>query len=576
MIPPPFPPSRRMPRRVFDRGSVSLEYVALGVLAALVLGGLVAVGMPAGFGAGAKAAICETVNDKKCAVDDSGDSPNGGSRDHTHPPRAGSDNAPEDSGCHGFWGCAWNAAGRYSGGVFGSVADAGRSVAAIFTTNPLTTAEDLGKEIWNTTGGAQYTQWKQCRSGGDRAACDEATRCANENIVLPGGCMIVDGIVDDTVKDDYSNGRYAQMAGRAVMNTALMFVPTKVPGLGRLGKALRDARIADDGDRVSRTPRKPAKSAQQAGKQQSAAAQRMSRFDSLKDREKTALLDRLTPSEIYHQYVLLASPAQRADVLAHLSPDQAAALYKSFPGNEDFRAYILAHVSPEALDKIDPNPKAHRFARRRKVDVKLFDGEPKVTDVAQGKYATCWCLAAMQAIVRQSPEMIENMIKENPNGTFTVTFGDGRTVTVTPDVPADGARVGKTAWPAVMEKAFAQLGGSYEEINGGAPSAALTALTGKKAVKYQTVKPSMGDIAARFRNGTAYALAFPSERALDGIPDLKRRGIQAGHAYAVVAVDPSRGTVTLANPWGGGARQVTLTQRELANAGITLSEAPTK
>jgi hypothetical protein len=573
VTPLPIRHARWIPRWASDRGSGTIEYLALGVIAALIIGGLVAIGAPGEFGKGADTTICKTVDHKNCAVDSSKNSP----RKRTDPARTDADGVPKDSGCHGLWGCALSAGGHYFGGLIGSLADAGRGIGAVFTTNPWTTLQGLGKEIWGTTGGAQYTAWKQCRSGGDRAACDEANRCVTENMALPGGCLIVDGVIDDTVKDDFSNGRYAQMSGRAVMNTVLLFVPAKVPGLGRLGKVLKGARAAEDGERASRVPKSRSESVEQARKRQrSVIGQRWSEFDALNDRGKTAFLDRLTPAQIYRQYLVGMPLAEASDVLAHLSAEQANDLYRAFPNDDNFRTFVLAHVSPKALEKINPNPKGNRFVRWRKIDTKVFDGAPKVADVTQGKYATCWCLASMQAIARQSPEMIENMIKENPNGTFTVTFGGGRKVTVTPDLPADSARMRTVAWPAILEKAFAQMDGGYEYINTGKARLALTDMTGNQAAKYQAVKPSMRDIAARFRNGYAYTVTFPAARMLHGIPNLRGRGIAGRHAYAVVAVDESARTVTLANPWGASAKPVTLTERELGNAGITLSEAPTR
>jgi hypothetical protein len=59
-------------------------------------------------------------------------------------------------------------------------------------------------------------------------------------------------------------------------------------------------------------------------------------------------------------------------------------------------------------------------------------------DVRQGAIGDCWLVASMAALAQQRPDLVEDMIRLNDNGTYTVTlYDDGRPVqvTVTPDFP---------------------------------------------------------------------------------------------------------------------------------------------
>jgi hypothetical protein len=105
-----------------------------------------------------------------------------------------------------------------------------------------------------------------------------------------------------------------------------------------------------------------------------------------------------------------------------------------------------------------------------------------------------------------------------------------------------------------MEKAYAQMKGSYGSISGGVPARAMEMLTGKdssstaaSAVTLDQLDKAMqsgqGMVAASLQNGdkkTPYA-----------------NGTLVGkHAYMITGVDKGAGTVTLRNPWGPGTPDI--------------------
>lgn len=126
-----------------------------------------------------------------------------------------------------------------------------------------------------------------------------------------------------------------------------------------------------------------------------------------------------------------------------------------------------------------------------------------VTDIHQGQLADCFLLASIGDIAEQSPSFIPAMIKQNSNGTETVTLheaSDGTlptytttsfktvTETVTNVFPSSSVNSAgqdtvngvQEIWPQVLEKAIAQLDGGYSAIaSGGSPLVAMEELTGK-------------------------------------------------------------------------------------------------
>lgn len=134
-----------------------------------------------------------------------------------------------------------------------------------------------------------------------------------------------------------------------------------------------------------------------------------------------------------------------------------------------------------------------------------FDGPPSMEDINQGGVGDCWFLAAMGAELKHNPNFVQQHLRNNGNGTYTVTlYQDGKPVQVTVDgsVPTDNNGngmpfvhgdpnwgTGGPTWPAIYEKAFAQLHGSYKGIDsGGYGSEEMSLLTGRKSAK---LDPSM-------------------------------------------------------------------------------------
>lgn len=199
-------------------------------------------------------------------------------------------------------------------------------------------------------------------------------------------------------------------------------------------------------------------------------------------------------------------------------------------------------------------------------------------DVNQDGYGSCAVLSTVKAIAAQNPETIQNMIRDNGDGTYTVTFqrhdggflgiealgGGWESVEITVAGPFDGAAadpgdVGSDGqgevWPAIIEKAYGQFTGQgYATYNDGElPSSVQEAILGRESTTAAPSDYSAGDLNERLESGeavVAWTAGFdtPEQQAL-----ADQYNVAGGHAYRVedVYIDESGETrIKLDNPWG--------------------------
>jgi len=195
------------------------------------------------------------------------------------------------------------------------------------------------------------------------------------------------------------------------------------------------------------------------------------------------------------------------------------------------------------------------------------DSRPiEMNDVKQGYLDDCYFMAAIAALARSRPDWIEKMIRDNGNGTYTVTFyrevnKKTQKVEMTVDlkVPSNRKRVNLSGdmntlgesevWPTVLEKAYAQYKGSYAAIGlGGTPGDALFTLTGVKSSYSPTSKVSAATIEKYLAAGRPMVVGTPEgeKKALGEF------GLHRWHDYTVQGVLTINGEkcLILYNPWG--------------------------
>jgi hypothetical protein len=240
------------------------------------------------------------------------------------------------------------------------------------------------------------------------------------------------------------------------------------------------------------------------------------------------------------------------------------------------------HDEPTVLDLFGTGP-----AYAQALGTPFVDGVTG-TDVDQGQIGDCFFMASLSAVAQTHPELIQNAIRDNHDGTYTVTLHEPvagpvlhragwlgekveaalsrlapklgtRPVEVTVDaqLPNGGSLDAHSPmpgelWPALMEKAYAKLwGGSYAAINGGDAAEALKTLTGGEHHAAYT----------RFSNDDrlfdfvkqALDAKQPLTAASKGLSLTGGTGdIVKGHVYSIVGAGEENGQryVELRNPWG--------------------------
>jgi hypothetical protein len=226
-------------------------------------------------------------------------------------------------------------------------------------------------------------------------------------------------------------------------------------------------------------------------------------------------------------------------------------------------------------------------------------------DVRQGGTGDCYFLSSMASLAQNHPDLIQNNIQQNPNGTYTVTFHvppgfdalkalgpaggllqeglldtantiantfgvnvptQAVQVTVDGDLPHNqngnlqyAGTPDSELWPAIMEKAYAKLWGNYGAVgSGGDPSTAMRALTGGEVTHHSLDSSSLESL-----TGINLSANPNSTAQLDSIYDTIKTatgdkkmvvastysanvaqpldGMVGGHAYTVMGVEEENG-----------------------------------
>lgn len=201
---------------------------------------------------------------------------------------------------------------------------------------------------------------------------------------------------------------------------------------------------------------------------------------------------------------------------------------------------------------------------------------PSFEDPRQGSVGDCYLIAGLILLAKEDPGIIEGLISNNPNGSYTITFGDGHqeVVSATQAVDAAGnpafARgVNGGSWPTLIEKAYAQRYGGWGSdpgITGGQVSTAIERLTGRDGSYVKSNNMDFDDLAERWNSGDNLAISTidrPDDTsnadwlADPDTPDSFSWGdgtnsyvrLHQNHAFVIVDVNETTQTVSVLNPW---------------------------
>ncbi|KAJ7414591.1 Calpain-14 [Willisornis vidua] len=268
--------------------------------------------------------------------------------------------------------------------------------------------------------------------------------------------------------------------------------------------------------------------------------------------------------------------------------------------DDNFPAHIRSIGTGALLKKLPRNLQWKRPHALHKSPV-FYAANRKQLDLCQGLVENCWFLAALEAltfhqdilaaVVPQnqsferkyagifhfrlgipSPEvqleLISPLILCTPDTRFVFSsgwfwhFGEWVDVVVDDRLPVNEAgellfvsSVYKNVfWGALLEKAYAKLYGSYEDLQIGQVSEALVDFTGgvNTRIKLAEAPPDLWDILTR----ATYSRSLMGCQTHSGTTKILKNGLVAGHAYTVTGIRKvtckygPENLVRLRNPWG--------------------------
>uniref|UniRef100_A0A4W6DIU2 Calpain catalytic domain-containing protein n=1 Tax=Lates calcarifer TaxID=8187 RepID=A0A4W6DIU2_LATCA len=230
-------------------------------------------------------------------------------------------------------------------------------------------------------------------------------------------------------------------------------------------------------------------------------------------------------------------------------------------GQDLLNSSDLARVEWLRPAKISPNPSF------------VLDGVSRF-DFGQGVLGNCWFLASIGALTFQNDVLgqvvpLEQTFDENYCGLFHFRFWRfGRWVDVVIDdkLPTIDGRLifvhskdPNEFWPALLEKAYAKVCGSYTDMSAGTPEEAMMDFTGGVHMCIQMSDPPPNLWELMFRAGKYGALmGCGTPQGETSANTVLPNGLVQGHAYTVTGVKQlmSQGKlvnlVRLWNPWGKG------------------------
>lgn len=217
--------------------------------------------------------------------------------------------------------------------------------------------------------------------------------------------------------------------------------------------------------------------------------------------------------------------------------------------------------------------------------------------IVQGNIGDCYLLASISALAATNPQAIRDMIRDNNNGTFTVTFPGDPANPITVNAPTEaerglyngGHKYG--TWAGVLERAYGQYRGEHGGIlsrtlvalesggniptesagGGGQTSEAMELLTGRSTDFVVPALWSNRDLATRLDQALNSDSPSSVTASINGslFSSESADGYARRHAYSIIDFQPDgngSGLITVRNPWGqnnnstGGTTQITLEQ----------------
>ncbi len=192
------------------------------------------------------------------------------------------------------------------------------------------------------------------------------------------------------------------------------------------------------------------------------------------------------------------------------------------------------------------------------------DGEaagPHHNDVRQGQIGDCFLLSSLSAVAMSDPDRIRQMIQPLSDNRFRVRFWvlnergfvhHDEFVTAAFPTRHGNPVYGQSddgpieIWVSVVERAYAQWGGGYGEIEGGHARFALEEITGIRATDYAPANMTEEQILVLIDEAIGAGHPVVAGTGTETSEELDQ--LSPSHAYSVIRVEPSARTVIVRNP----------------------------
>jgi hypothetical protein len=262
--------------------------------------------------------------------------------------------------------------------------------------------------------------------------------------------------------------------------------------------------------------------------------------------------------------------ASPTEIITDLSADERASRLehrvKAFfspnaPRKTSPSKLTAANIDPLAQRPLDPAADRQMTWRNFSANPLFSDAGPLAEDVEQGSVGDCYLMAALSAIAKANPAVIENRIAELGDGTYLVEFqknAKAQYIRVDADLPINPiggiayANTGRDGalWVALFEKAYALYragAGSYTALNSGWMNEVHKALGQKAAVasKFATGQSLLMWISGQL--DTHHAVTFGTRDA-NGAPVMSQHAYMVDQVILDKAGQPT--ALRLRNPWG--------------------------
>jgi len=244
---------------------------------------------------------------------------------------------------------------------------------------------------------------------------------------------------------------------------------------------------------------------------------------------------------------------------------------------KDTWSQFVIPPQPDAKGITHPTlpPDMKAGAKMKMLEGPLFVDGAQPSDAMQGSLGDCYLVSAAAAIAVDHPEVLKKMMKDNADGTVTVTFKRfddvkrayvDHPITVTREVPMhwgkplfgsqpEGGPAGKECWFPILEKAYAAWKGGYSATECGYPYEMFEAFLGTEG-RHLDVR---GLTETRLWNALKTAADRKEPVVVwsgqeGGTRKFTNTGLYADHAYTLMGVTEENGkrSVVLRNPWGQG------------------------